>query len=887
LLGLAFAAQVMAAQLPPSRPARLYLHAGWSLQSSCKITETPEAISSLAFQAQGCYHASVPTTVLAAQVAAGESPDPYFGMNLRNIPGMGYRVGELFSLLPMPKDSPYACSWWYRTRFRLPHGYAGKKVWLHFDGINYRANIWVNGRQLAASKVVAGAYRTYEFDVTKFLLPGENVLAAEVFAPTEKDLAMNFWDWNPTPPDKDMGLWGDVYLTASGPVAVRYPQVVSHLSKDATQAELTVIAELRNASDQPVRGVVEASIAELKLRLLKRVELGPGESRVVSFTGTDSPQLRVKRPRLWWPWEMGPQNLYHLEVRVSVEGTRSDEQTVRFGIREITSEFNDRGYRLFRVNGKRILIRGGGWTPDMLLRRSEDRLEPQLRYVREMGLNAIRLEGKMQADAFYDLADEMGILIMAGWMCCDIWQTPEKWPPENEGIAIASLRSQILRLRSHPSMLVWLNGSDEPPPPAMESAYLKVLQETAWPNPVLSSASETTSQVSGSSGVKMTGPYDWVPPSYWLLDQTKYGGAWGFNTETGPGAAIPPAHSLRKFIPADHLWPIDEVWNFHAGGENFQDLKRFNRPMDAIYGPPTGLEDYVTKSQAMTYDGERAMFEAYARNKYTATGVIQWMLNNAWPSLIWHLYDYYLQPAGGYFGAKKANERLHVQYSYDDRSVVLVNNAYSAFEGISVVARVYDFRLHQTFSREERLDVEADSVTRLITLPPFAPEAASPVYFVSLSARDKAGKLVSSNFYWIPAKLSVIDWDKTADTIYTPVSTYEDLTALQQLPRVRLEGSAVLAGASGEPAVRVRMHNPSRSLAFQIHVGVRDGKSEDEALPVFWDDNYVSLLPGESRELTARYLAGKRIVHPMVAIDGWNIEPLALRPSPGATSRVQ
>src|SRR5437899_1096181 len=223
---------------------------------------------------------------------------------------------------------------------------------------------------------------------------------------------MNFWDWNPTPPDKDMGLWGDVYLSASGPLAVRYPQVVSHLSKDVAQAEFTVIAELRNASDQAVRGDVEASIEELKLRLPKLVELGPGENRVVSFTGDDSQQLRIKRPRLWWPWEMGPQNLYHLKVRVSVEGTRSDEQTVRFGIREVTSEFNNHGHRLFRVNGKRIMIRGGGWTPDMLLRRSEDRLEPQLRYAREMGLNTIRLEGKMQTDAFYDLADEMGILIM-------------------------------------------------------------------------------------------------------------------------------------------------------------------------------------------------------------------------------------------------------------------------------------------------------------------------------------------------------------------------------------------------------------------------------------------------------------------------------------------
>jgi exo-1,4-beta-D-glucosaminidase len=279
-------------------------------------------------------------------------------------------------------------------------------------------------------------------------------------------------------------------------------------------------------------------------------------------------------------------------------------------------------------------------------------------------------------------------------------------------------KSKILRLRSHPSLLVWLNGSDNPPPANVEQAYIKVLHEAAWPNPYVSSASAKPTSVTGASGVKMTGPYDHVPPAYWLTDSSRYGGAFGFNTETSPGPAIPLKSSLRKMIPPDHVWPTDDVWNFHSGaGDQNPNLGHYNRAMDAIYGAPTGLDDYVTKSQAMAYDGERAMFEAYARNKYASTGVIQWMLNNAWPSVIWHLYDYFLQPAGGYFGAKEACEPVHVQYSYDNCSVAVVNNLYRDFSGLTVTAALYDFDLQQKFFRQAKLDAPADSVQQVLVLP--------------------------------------------------------------------------------------------------------------------------------------------------------------------------
>lgn len=845
-------------------------------------------ISSTTFRHEGWYRATVPATVLAAQVASGEFKDPYFGMDLRRIPGMTYPIGlNSFSNLPMDKDSPYACSWWYRTEFQLPRSYTGKNLWVHFQGINYRANIWLNGRKLADSKDVQGAYRIYEFNVTSFVRPGtRNVLALEIFAPTEKELGINLVDWSPTPPDKNMGIWGDVCISASGPVAVRHPQVITHFpGSSLNQAELTVMAQIHNASPKAVSGVVEAVVDLDPVR--QEVTLQPGETKSIRFEPDKYPALTVKDPKLWWPAEMGMPNLHNLAVSFSEGGRISDQVHARFGIREITSELTDRGYRLFRVNGRKILIRGAGWAQDMMMRHPKGKLGAQIQYVLEMRLNTIRLEAMLEVDEFFNLCDEKGILVMAGWCCCDIWERWDEWVPGTLDVATEQLRTQILRMRSHPCMLVWLNGSDGPPPTNVESAYVQTLKETAWPNPIINSASDATSTVTGPSGVKMTGPYDYEPPCYWLVDHDKkWGGAYGFNTETGPGPAIPPLQILKKMLPGDHLWPIDEFWNYHSAGERFQTMDRYHEAMEKTYGKPAGLEDYLRKSQAMAYDGERAMFEAYAQNKYTSTGVIQWMLNNPWPSTYWHLYDYFLYPAGGYFGTKKACEPLHVQYSYDDRSVVVVSSLREAASGLTVSARVFDFGLKELFSRESKADVEADSAKQVLTLPPFPAEPGAATYFVRLSLRDKSGKEISSNFYWLPARLSTLAWDKTPDTAFTPIATFEDLTALNSLPQVKLRAVAKFEKAEGSDRVRVTIENPGRSLAFQVHVGVRKAHSEDEILPVLWDDNYISLLPGESKVMTARYLEGGAVGSgASVLVDGWNVEPVEIAVEAGAEDR--
>ena len=852
----------------PVEAQRIPLNEGWTLQSSATVKRPGATLSAPGVDVSGWHQISVPNTVVGALVEIGHFPNPYFGMNLRKIPGTTYPIGQRFTLLPMPNNSPFKPSWWYRKEFDLPASSSGKNHWLHFDGINYRANIWLNGRRIAAATDVVGVFRRYQFDVTaQVRATGANVLAVEVMAPEPHDLSIMWVDWNPTPADKNMGLWGPVYLTESGPLALRNLHVVPTVDVETLdRATLTVSTEVWNATGAAVTGTVRGTIDDITFA--QTVSLSPRERKTVTFTPDQVKELNISKPRLWWPYRLGAQNLYTLALTADVEGRESDRQQVRFGIQQMTSELTDKGHRLFKVNGKRILVRGGGWASDMLLREaSTERLRAEQRYTREMGLNTIRLEGKLETDEFYDLADEYGILVMPGWCCCDQWELWDKWDAEDYRVGPASLRDQILRLRNHPSVLAWFNGSDFPPPAKVEKSYLDVLKELRWSKPILSNATDAPGPVSGPSGVKMRGPYDYVPPSYWLTD-TKNGGAFGFATEMGPGAAVPPIESLRTMLPADRLWPMNEFWMFHAGGDEFKDLKLFTQALEARYGKATTAEDYARKAQALAYEGQRAMFEAFGRNKYEATGVIQWMLNNAWPSMIWHLYDYYLRPGGGYFGTKQACEPLHVQYSYDDGSVAVVNDRQEAVNGLSVTAKVLDLNLREQFSKTQTIDVPADGVTRAFIIPP---QTGPPTtYFVRLTLTDSKSAQVSTNFYWLSTSQDELDWAGTK-WYYTPTKRHADLTALSRLPATSLAVTTQPSTAEVEDARVVVVENTGSALAFQIHLKLIDAESGDELLPVFWDANYFELLPGEKRTIRVTYPRQSTARPLTVEAEAWNV----------------
>jgi exo-1,4-beta-D-glucosaminidase len=845
------------------------LHDGWKLQSACKVADSGKAISSPGYRTSDWISASVPTTVLAAQVAAGIYKDIYYGTNLRSISGATYPIGENFSNLPMPADSPYHCAWWYRTDFSLPTSPPQSRFRLQFEGINYSAEIWVNGKRIADQSEVRGAYRTYEFDITPEVnLATPVVVAVEVFPPTEKSLAMNWVDWSPMPPDKEMGLWADVRLLAGSPVTLRNPAVFTHFENDNLQtALLTATADISNSSTAAIEGEVVAEIAGR--RVSQSVRIPERETVTVNFRPDTFSQLKMSHPRMWWPLDYGDHPEYSATFRLVANGKIMDEQQIQFGVREITSELTAAGHRLFRINGKPILIRGGGWSPDMLLRSSQQRQRDQFAMVRDLHLNTIRLEGKIESDEFFRLADRYGILVLAGWCCCDYWEKWSEWSTEDLQIAGESLKSQMLRLRSHPSVLAWMYGSDNPPPAEVERHYSEIIASTQWPNPVVSSASATPTSSTGASGVKMTGPYDYVAPSYWYQDTFRSGGAFGFNTETSPGAAPEQVAELKRFLPDSALWPPDNpVFDFHAGGEDFKNLHRFSEAMRAMYGPVDSVAAYSQIGQTMAYDSERAMFEAYSGNRYNSTGIIQWMLNNAWPSLLWHLYDYYLVPGGGYYGAKKASEPVHIQYDYAKRGVVVVNSTLSDTYDMESIVEVLGPDLKPLFTKSLTLDVvPANSSQVAITLPDSIWSHGAPFYFVRLSLGKGDGVNVSRNFYWVPASLTVFDWSKST-YINTPAKQSENLTALRDLPRASIEATVDIRGN----AVLVRIANPSKVLAFQLAIEAYD--EAGQLIPMMlWNDNYIQLMPGETTVISAAIPRSYPSDKISIRVSGWNLTP--------------
>jgi exo-1,4-beta-D-glucosaminidase len=379
--------------------------------------------------------------------------------------------------------------------------------------------------------------------------------------------------------------------------------------------------------------------------------------------------------------------------------------------------------------------------------------------------------------------------------------------------------------------------------------------------------------------VRMTGPYDFIAPSYWLADNQENqpghecdlggcGGAHGFNTETSSGPAIPPIESLRTMLGPDHLWPIDDTWKFHAGGGVFHELDNYNRALDARFGPAHSVEDYAQKSQWMAYEGTRAMFESYSRNKYDSTGVIQWMLNNSWPSMIWHLYDFYLRPGGGYFGAKIAMQPLHPMYSPTDQTIWVVSSQYIDAPGLRLEARIYDLDMTLKFSRTVALDAGADSTQQVLALPKL--QGLSSVYFLKLVLSDRDGKVVGSNFYWLSTSPDTIDWSKS-NWYTTPSSASADYTALAHLPKVHLEVEETTQQVGDRTVTHVTLRNPSNTLAFGIRLKLGKGSHGDEVLPAVWEDNYISLLPHERREIAVTYATGSLAgAKPVVEAAGWN-----------------
>jgi len=860
---ICFAAQHVFCQIEETESYRVILKSDWQMQSSVTDPTTGNVISKPGFQTADWYKVSVPTTVIAGLLANKVYDfDPFYGMNFEKL-----------------ADPRLDKSWWFRREFELPASENGKNVVLKLHGINYKANVWLNGVLIADSTQIIGPFRIIELDITKQVkYKGENVLAIEVkrpFNPQKRggDLAIDYADWIHYPPDFNNGIINNVELKTFNKVGIEYPLVttkfdlpslaVAHLQVDAMAVNYTDKLE-----DALVKGEINGTVS-----FEKKVHLLPHEKKKVTFLPTDYPQLNIKNPPIWWPWEYGKPEMSRIKLSIVHGNDLSNEISERFGIRTITSFlFNNNKSREFVVNGRPIMLRGAAWSPDIFERRSKLREEQELRLVRDMNMNIVRSEGKLEDDGFYDLCDKYGLLVMSGWMCCGAWQYPERWDAAKRSVAMASDSSVMYWLRDRPSMLTWLNGSDMVPrDKTVETDWLSIESDLKWPNPTIGSAAENISKVSGATGVKMAGPYDWVPPSYWEQDSTKYGGAWSFATEISPGPSIPPYESLIKFIPKDSISNNSLDWLYHCGTGHFGTTNIFDTALYARYGKPSSIKQYLTMAQAQNYEGHRAMMEAYGLKKYNAaTGVVQWMLSNPWPSLIWHTYDYYLYPAGTYFGMKKSMEPLHVMYSYKSNSVNIINSFLKKFTGLKVTAEVYNLDGTLKFTKEFTTGVAVDGTKECFIIPQV--EGLTSTYFLRLELKDADGKVQSINWYWLSAKKDELNWKKST-WFYTPESAFTDYTGLQTMSATTLSVHHITSKTEGSTTHKITITNTGKTVAFFVHLRALKEKDGDDILPVIFEDNYLLLAPGETRTIDCTYenrYAGDGT--PYISVSGWNLD---------------
>jgi len=863
----------------------------WQIQSGAKAQQGGAEVSSMNFATQDWFVVSGRATVMAGLLENGKYPDVFYSDNLRAIE------------IPDASGNRIVVPWWYRSQFTLAKAAHDLHTLLRTNGMIASADIWVNGHRVADRANVAGAYPVHDFDVSEWLREGLNTLALRVYpADPQAALTIGWVDWNPMPPDNNMGPWRGVDIVQTGPVQLRFPQVTSELSlPDLERAALTVKVEMRNLDSVPHDASVSGEAAGISLQ--RSVHLDPGQAQTVVFSPKSDAALDLHQPKIWWPVGMGEHPLYRLQLAATVDGEISDQASATFGIRDVSSRLTKQGHRQFVVNGKPLLIRGAGWAPDMFLRADPKRMQTEFSYVLNLGLNTIRSEGKLEDELFYDLADSLGIMILPGWECCDKWEAwsqtgGEPWDEADLQVAEASMQSEARLLRNHPSVIGFLIGSDNAPPPSIAKKYIDILHAADWQTPIVAAASkrEATdapvrinetpvipkSAGTGAaaqaypSGMKMDGPYDWVPPAYWYAD--KLGGAYGFDAEMSAGVTIPRLEDVTRMLSPleqDALWKHPKVRQYHAADSwsPFATLETFDTALAKRYGAPRDLADYIAKAQLDNYDNARAQFEAFNSHTNAAnasTGVVYWMLNNAWPSLHWHLYDYYLNPAGAYFGAKKANEPVHIQYSYDTRAVVVVNHTLTDLHAARARIRARDIDGAVRYDKHvQRIDLLGNRSLQLTTLPQLP--RLSGTYFIELTLESGDGQPISRNVYWLSTQPDQLDWDHS-NWYLTPVTQYADLTALQSLPTAASEvrASTRREGEDEVTAVTLSVPESAGTVALFQHLSIRRSAHGDLALPILWSDNDVTLWPGESLTLTARYKA-QGTAAPVVQVSGWNV----------------
>lgn len=826
----------------------------WDIQSTSKIEINISNLSLPSVDTSSWYHInSSRCTIMGCLLNAGVYKDSnlWFSDTLRNF-----------------DKTPFAVPWVYRNEFRLPEKTSQHHFLLETNGISSRADLFVNG-QLIANKVMQdGSYAGYTYDITNFASQ-ENTLAISVYPVNYKtDLAIDFLDWNPPSPDNNMGVWRDVSLRHTGAVALGPLRVLTDIETPVQRnpATIKVSAVASNLELNQVTAfwhVVITDPSGITTKMTDQtITLGPGEAKTLIFTH------KIQKPAIWWPKSWGDQPLYSAKMSVSVGSSISDLTESKFGIRTISSAINKHNDTQFTVNGHAFQVVGGGYSPDMFLRWDAQYFTAIVKYMLDMGQNTIRLEGKMEQPELYEIADRLGLMVMAGWECCSKWEawpynhdvTLSPWGEIEYTVANASIIHEVAMMQTHPSMLAFLVGSDSWPDDRATKIYIDAFKAAGWQIPIIASAAKRGYPAAlGPAGLKMEGPYDWVPPNYWYnndgIESNRFGAAFGFGSELGAGVGTPELGSLKRFLSQsdmDDLWkqPDKKLWHASKAGGKFDNRKIYNAALLARYGRPTTLDNYLIKSQLMDYEATRAQHEAfgaYWNEPRPATGLIYWMLNNAWPELHWNQFDYYLHPAGSFFGTKAGLQAEQVAYNYQNKTLWLINRTLNQRGVRAIDIEVMDLS-GTVISKQSIQTTTIPNTSKMIgSVNGFenAPDVVLARVILSNSSH-----VLSRNVYWICTKTTdVLDWTKST-YYYTPVTKYVNYTLLNEIKPASVDIEIDTAEIS-EGIVFI-LHNTSDIPAFFVILNLVDA-NDDDVVPITWSDNYVTIWPDESIRLVAQY----------------------------------
>jgi beta-galactosidase/beta-glucuronidase len=886
----------------------------FDLQSSSLIKASGAELSATKYHS-GVYWlpVKVPSTVLTGLVANKIYPDPYQGMNNMLIPDASEQFNKEYNLEQyshLPNDpNPWKKPYWYRTTFKVPAADKGKFFQLIFKGINYRAAVWVNGKQIADSAQMAGMFAEHNLDVSKAIIAGgENALAVKIYpldypgypakeqlkalgpfyengGPTG-DIGKNVtmlcsvgWDWIPPVRDRNMGIWQPVFLRTTGAVTIGRPKLVTELPQlpDTSVAKLSLNLTLSNHSAVASTGNLTISIKPenftgAAVQFSQSFSVPANAGKNVELNADNISQLLIKQPKLWWPNGYGRANLYLIRLQYGNGAAISDDTTFVFGIRTVSSKadmVNGFARRKFFVNGKNVHLVGGAWVPDMMVNRDSARYDYELHLCRNANVNLVRIWGGgiTPPDAFWNAADKYGQMVWSDfWITGDTqgeFKGSPDWPLEGN-VFIKNVESTIYRVRNHPSLLVWTGGNEGHARKELYDAMRNDIITLDGTRPFIPSSSGFAKMPEGwkgswpdnmPAGVYSGGPYEWKDPKdYYALANA--GKDWVFKDETGLPSQ-PPYTTLPKIIP-NLVWdtklpfPLNDSWGYHDAATGAGRYDKYINEMVKRYGQPNSLVNFSDKMQLMNDNGYRGIFEADGHKLNETGGVMLWKLNSALPSVIWQIYDWYLEPNAGYYAMQNACEPLHIQYNYDNGSVAIINRTHHATGSLTATADVYDVDSKLIKSlKVANVGMAQTGVQEVAQLKEVL-AANNGVSFVVLNLKNPAGKVVSHNVYWLSAT--------------------DDFNALNTLKPATVTAKVLKTekGAS-ENKWTIAFTNTSDKIAFFVRPQLM--KNGEEVMPSYWTGSYFSLAPHESFTVTVGApLTKLGSTTPTVLLEGWNLQ---------------